>query len=118
MTLLTDSGSGYSKRIDAHRNVLAASSRYFDAMFSSKMAETFQTEVTIKGVEGKVLEALIDYCYTGQLCVEQDNAFEVLPAASLLQFDEIKVGVFYQLITSSLDIFQYRKLLELTFSKL
>ena len=35
--------------------------------------------------------ALIDYCYTSKIMVEESNVQQLLPAACILQLDEIQV---------------------------
>ncbi|KAM7535370.1 hypothetical protein Aperf_G00000104447 [Anoplocephala perfoliata] len=74
----------------AHRVVLAASSDYFGAMFSNGMAESEQLEIELKSVSADVMEALLDFVYTGQVKVSMDNVQELLPAASLVQMEGVK----------------------------
>ncbi|VDL93600.1 unnamed protein product [Schistocephalus solidus] len=78
------------REFPAHRVVLAASSDYFDAMFSSGMAESAQLEVELKSVSPDVMEALLDFMYTGQVRVSMDNVQDLLPAASLVQMEGVK----------------------------
>lgn len=79
-----------SKTLYAHKIVIAACSPYFYAMFTNEMAESHQSEVTIRDVDEKALEAMIDYCYTSQIVVEEDNVQTLLPAACLLQIQAIQ----------------------------
>nr|VZI35006.1 unnamed protein product [Spirometra erinaceieuropaei] len=79
-----------SREFPAHRVVLAASSDYFDAMFSSGMAESAQLEVELKSVSPDVMEALLDFMYTGQVRVSMENVQDLLPAASLVQMEGVK----------------------------
>ena len=53
--------------ISAHKNVLAASCEYFNAMFSHQMAESSATEVALEGVNINILQHLITFMYTGVL---------------------------------------------------
>ncbi|CAH8454944.1 unnamed protein product [Heterobilharzia americana] len=71
----------------AHRVVLAASSDYFNAMFSSGMAESAQLEIELKSISPEIMDALLDYVYTGQVRVSMDNVQDLLPAASLVQME-------------------------------
>ncbi|KRY65537.1 Kelch-like protein 20, partial [Trichinella pseudospiralis] len=79
-----------SKQIFAHRLILAACSPYFRAMFTSEMAESRQSEVTIQGVDETALEALVNFCYTSCIFIEESNVQILLPVACLLQMQEIQ----------------------------
>merc|ERR1712110_1397876 len=53
--------------IFAHKVILAACSNYFRAMFTGELAESRQTEVTIREVDEAAMEILIDFCYTSHI---------------------------------------------------
>ena len=78
------------KRLYAHRIVLASLSPYFKAMFTCKMAESKQEEITLKGIDLTTLAALIEYTYTATIVVTEDNVQSLLPAASILQLNKIR----------------------------
>ncbi len=59
-------------------------------MFTGELAESRQTEVTIRDVEETAMEILIDFCYTAYIVVEESNVQTLLPAACLLQLQEIQ----------------------------
>ncbi|XP_030846586.1 kelch-like protein 10 [Strongylocentrotus purpuratus] len=65
----------------AHRNVLAACSRYFRALFTIGMHETDEKVIKIPGVEPSLMEQILDYIYTKQTPVNSENVVELLPAA-------------------------------------
>ena len=71
--------------IRAHRVVLAASSLYFRAMFTSQMAESGQRTVEIQGVESSALQALVSFAYSSKLSVNTENAQGLLVASNFLQ---------------------------------
>jgi len=50
-----------------HRNVLAASSTYFDAMFSSTLKESLEARVVLQDISTATLRRLLDYIYTGKI---------------------------------------------------
>lgn len=79
-----------SRKIFAHRVILSACSPYFRAMFTGELAESRQTEVSIRDVDEAAMELLIDFCYTAQVLVEESNVQTLLPAACLLQLAEIQ----------------------------
>ncbi|XP_041369022.1 kelch-like protein 20 [Gigantopelta aegis] len=78
------------KKIFAHRVILSACSPYFHAMFTGELAESRQTEVTIRDIDETAMELLIDFCYTSNITVEEGNVQTLLPAACLLQLAEIQ----------------------------
>uniref|UniRef100_A0A3Q2QIZ7 Kelch like family member 2 n=1 Tax=Fundulus heteroclitus TaxID=8078 RepID=A0A3Q2QIZ7_FUNHE len=77
--------------IAAHRVVLAAGSPYFHAMFTGEMTESRAKRVRIKEMGGWTLGLLVDYIYTAEIQVTEDNVqVALLPAAGLLQLNEVK----------------------------
>ena len=78
------------RKIFAHRIILSACSPYFHAMFTGELAESRQTEVTIRDIDEAAMELLIDFCYTSSVTVEESNVQTLLPAACLLQLAEIQ----------------------------
>ena len=59
--------------IPAHRVVLASSSRYFLAMFTGELSESRQTVVTMREIDSHALELLVQYVYTAEIEVTEDN---------------------------------------------
>ncbi|EHB03274.1 Kelch-like protein 3 [Heterocephalus glaber] len=99
--------------IEAHRVVLAACSPYFCAMFTGMvlavmktwgsreshrehqglpgdMSESKAKKIEIKDVDGQTLSKLIDYIYTAEIEVTEENVQVLLPAASLLQLMDVR----------------------------
>ncbi|XP_051896521.1 kelch-like protein 25 [Pristis pectinata] len=80
-----------SRSFLCHRAVLAACSRYFEAMFSSGLRESRAGEVDLgDAVHPEVLELLLDYAYTSRLAVSRDNAESLLQAGDMLQFHDVR----------------------------
>lgn len=59
--------------IFAHRAILAASCSYFYAMFTAEMAEAHQREIYIQGVNPRALLTLVDYIYSSNIHITEDN---------------------------------------------
>lgn len=77
------------EEIPCHRNVLAVSSPYFKAMFSSDLRESREGRISFNELSSKTLRQLVDYVYTGRVEVTVDNAQDILAAASLFHYPEV-----------------------------
>lgn len=75
------------KSFHVHKVVLATSSRYFDAMFSSGMKESSQIEVELKEhyLTEEAFEMLLNFIYTSHLPLTESNVLGILEAADHLQ---------------------------------
>ncbi|XP_026808341.1 LOW QUALITY PROTEIN: ring canal kelch homolog [Rhopalosiphum maidis] len=83
--LQTDDGT----IVFGHKNILASATPYFKAMFSS-FAESNKDLVNIGEVDSTILQLLIDYIYTGEIMITQQNVQIVLPTADLFQLEYVK----------------------------
>ncbi|XP_063989828.1 ring canal kelch homolog [Diachasmimorpha longicaudata] len=75
--------------VAAHKMVLAACSPYFYAMFTS-FEERDQRRIKLQGVDHAALELLVDYVYTAEVHVTEENVQVLLPAANLLQLTDVR----------------------------
>jgi len=75
--------------IHAHKLILASCSPYFFAMFTG-FTERDSNRVNIHGVDPEALTILIDYVYTSQVEVTEENVQTLLPAANLLQLTDVR----------------------------
>ncbi|ESO98129.1 hypothetical protein LOTGIDRAFT_143089 [Lottia gigantea] len=72
-----------------HKMVLACSSLYFRAMFTSEMAESKQDTVTIHDIDESAMEKLIKFAYTSKIVLTVENVQPILFAASILQIETV-----------------------------
>ncbi|XP_078526613.1 ectoderm-neural cortex protein 1-like [Lissotriton helveticus] len=80
-----------NRTFPCHRAVLAACSRYFDAMFSGGLKESRDTEVNFRdALHPEVLELLLDYAYSARVIINEENAESLLEAGDMLQFLDIR----------------------------
>ena len=54
-------------------------SRYFYAMFTSDVLESRQNSLTLKSMNPKSVELLIEFAYTAQIRITEENVQDVLP---------------------------------------
>ncbi|CAF1122481.1 unnamed protein product [Adineta steineri] len=74
-----------------HKNVLAAASPYFRAMFTtSEMCESSQPTVTLNGVDPDAMFELIEYAYTSEITICENNVQSLLSAANLLMMQPVR----------------------------
>jgi len=75
--------------IPAHKMVLAACSPYFYAMFTG-FTERDENRVTLQAIDSDALQILVDYVYTSEVEVTEENVQSLLPAANLLQLTDVR----------------------------
>ena len=77
--------------IPANRMVLSCFCSFFDELFATETNNQVNNLVVdIPDIDGKLLELLIQYIYTGQICINSDNVFDILSAADHLELNEVK----------------------------
>uniref|UniRef100_A0A8C3FYG0 Zinc finger and BTB domain containing 8A n=2 Tax=Chrysemys picta bellii TaxID=8478 RepID=A0A8C3FYG0_CHRPI len=97
------------KVFKAHRNVLFASSGYFKMLLSQSSKETSQpTTATFQAFSPDTFTVILDFVYSGKLCLTGQNVIEVMSAASYLQMTDV-ISVCKTFIKSSLDISEKEK---------
>merc|ERR1712223_2016713 len=75
--------------VKAHKSVLAVCSPYFCAMFTG-FDEKNKTRITLQDVDPHALEILVNYVYTSEVDVTEENVQSLLPAANLMQLSDVK----------------------------
>ncbi|EEB15831.1 conserved hypothetical protein [Pediculus humanus corporis] len=76
--------------LPAHKVVLSSASPYFHAMFNDDLAEKLKTEITIQDIDASALKILVDFSYTGQVTITEENVQVLLPASSILQMLSVR----------------------------
>lgn len=100
-------------RFPAHRIILAASNDYFNALFSCEMLEQNQMEINIHDIDGDTLGALIEYCYSNEIVINDRNVNDIVHVSSVLQFLEVQdmCARFYE---NKLSIITYADIWEMS----
>ncbi|XP_023322367.1 actin-binding protein IPP [Eurytemora carolleeae] len=90
-----------SEPILAHKNILAAATPYFHAMFTSGLMESEERQyrgqdrrkarqkLVLQGLEHHTLEGLVDFMYTGEMNLDQRSVQDILVAADMIQLKEV-----------------------------
>lgn len=78
------------QKFPMHRVVLCAASQYFEVLLSGGMAESYADEIEIHGLEKDTFSIIMDFIYTGVIDVNESNVQQLLPAAKMLQLDDIE----------------------------
>ena len=79
-----------SCKFPTHRLVLAASSMYFERMFTNGMCEEKKTEITLNQVTACAIKKLLEFSYTSKLDINNASVLEVFEAADMLQFSSAR----------------------------
>ena len=100
------------KSFQAHRLILSCYSSYFKTMFETEMKEKYADIVKIDGVDAISLESLLNFIYTEEICINQQNVFDLLAASHYLQFDDAK-QLCFDFLSSILSVATCFKVLEM-----
>lgn len=73
-----------------HKFVLAASSDYFRTMFlHNQTKEVLESTVHLKDISVTAMKAIIDFCYTSEIALNDENAQDIIQVASRLQVNQV-----------------------------
>ena len=78
------------RQLTTHRCVLAANSPFFYSMFSSGMKESNQTLLSLKSVSFQSMSLILDYFYTREILISDENVYDLLNDSSFLLVTPVK----------------------------
>lgn len=101
-----------SRTFSCHRAILAASSTYFKAIFTSSCKETGMGEVTLNDVDPCVFEQIVRLCYGGPVKLDKGNVVGLMQAAEFYGIADLRESctAFFQ---QALSVEVYYELLDL-----
>jgi hypothetical protein len=73
------------REFKAHRIVLAASSAFMKSAFTVGLAETTSARLVLEDLGASTFEALLTWCYDGEVAIDEDRLHDLLRAAARLQ---------------------------------
>ncbi|KAJ9590612.1 hypothetical protein L9F63_016382, partial [Diploptera punctata] len=76
------------KQFQAHRNVLASCSPYFDSVL--KMHRTVKEHLTVTCQNSEIFQCLLNYMYTGSVVIDKNNVTELLRLANHFLVSKLK----------------------------
>ena len=89
--VILEVGSGDDQaRLKAHRVVLCAASPFFNNALNSDMKEKKEGVIRLEETSKAVMEEVLEYLYTGQVEIHEDNAFDLLEIADFLVVPSLK----------------------------
>ena len=59
-------------------------------MFSSELAESKQSEISLNDLDSNTMRQIVDYAYTSQLSINDNNVQALLTAANLFDIKPVK----------------------------
>ncbi|XP_026481584.1 transcription factor Sox-13-like [Ctenocephalides felis] len=76
------------KLIKAHKIILSASSSYFEDLF--KLHKQNEVIIVLNSISARQLMLMIQYIYTGEIHIEEDDLYDFLLVAEQLQIKSLK----------------------------
>lgn len=83
-------GASETEIIKAHKLIICSASPYFKTFLCGSFRENeFVNEITIENISYPYLKSIVDFFYTGELVISSENVQGLLPAAQILQVDDV-----------------------------
>ncbi|XP_035685465.1 kelch-like protein 2 [Branchiostoma floridae] len=76
------------REFPCHRAVLAVTP-YFQTMFSSNLAESKAKVITLHDIDSGSFSKILDFVYTGEILIGEDDVQDILQAAHMLQAEDV-----------------------------
>ncbi|ELT96979.1 hypothetical protein CAPTEDRAFT_36674, partial [Capitella teleta] len=100
------------RTITAHRNIVMASSTYFDALLGPNMKEGKESSVELQGIKYAPLNQLIDFMYSADIAITSENVQDILETANFVGMISI-CGACCRFLAQHLDVSNCADILQL-----
>ena len=77
------------QELPVHRSILSASSSFFNDIFSRITGED-ENKITLKNLNGRAMDDILHFIYTGEAYIHDDNVRQLLATANFLKLDGLK----------------------------
>ena len=88
VVLMTEEGS---TKFYAHRSVLAASCSYFYDLYTGTSLSRYTRETVLRGITDAILRVVLDYIYSAQILLTEENIEEILCASFQLGLESLRL---------------------------
>jgi len=86
ITIETNDG----RKFAAHKNILAASSPFWDVMFQGDFSESNEATIPLRNINSPEFDQIMSYVYKGEFTVTSDTVQAMYTTADFLLYDFIK----------------------------
>lgn len=69
---------------------MMAASKFFKVLLGPSFREANQEEIALKEINGATLKSIIDYCYTGNIKITEDEVVRIAAAASSYEMIDVE----------------------------
>lgn len=69
--------------------ILAASSDYFQAMFTGELSEKNKDKIVLHGISAEIFEIILEFIYSGLVHINQNNVQEIFFAGDMLGLSDL-----------------------------
>ncbi|KAJ5071245.1 pep-cterm sorting domain-containing protein [Anaeramoeba ignava] len=101
---ILDSTGKTTHNFSCNKSILSCRNDYFQALFRSKMKEFQESKVKFNDINGKSMEIILKYIYTGILEIDPENAIQTLIDSKKLLLEDPITIFLINFIKNHLDI--------------
>lgn len=76
--------------LPVHKNVLSAISPFFKNIFSRLTTEPDDNRITLRNLTGQIMDDILHFSYTGEVCIHDGNVRQLVATANFLQLQSLK----------------------------